>query len=116
MSVSDSGRIVRLTLTGGGVSDATVVTEREQLRSADGIAFDAAGALYIAVNDTNRLYRLGLDATLTRLADRSDGLSYPTQPAFDTGSTTLYLTNGAIANGTADIEAFNFGITGLPLP
>jgi sugar lactone lactonase YvrE len=89
------------------------------LRSADGIAFDSAGSLYIAVNDTNRLYRLNLpDAFLTTLAGRSDGLAYPTQPAFDTtaGSTTLYLTNGALFNGLADIEAFDVGFSGLPLP
>jgi len=119
--VADSGRVVRLTLTGNGsaVSDATVVTEREQLRSADGIAFDASSNLYIAVNHSNRLYRLALpDGTLTRLADRSDGLSYPTQPAFDTnpGATTLYLTNGALFNGIPGIEAFDFGVGGLPLP
>ena len=52
--------------------------------------------------------------TIRKLADRSDGLSYPTQPAFD--STTLYLTNGAFANGVADLEAFDVGATGLALP
>jgi hypothetical protein len=73
----------------------------------------------IAVNDTNRLYRAGLpDASLTTLAGRSDGLSYPTQPAFDTtsGSRTLYLTNGTFPNGLADIDALSVGVSGLPLP
>ena len=120
VAVSDQGRIVRLTLSANGsVSATSVVTEQQQLRSADGIAFDSANRLYIAVNDTNRLYRLNLrDASLTTLAGRSDGLSYPTQPAFDTepGSTTLYLTNGAFFNGLADVEAFDVGISGLPLP
>jgi sugar lactone lactonase YvrE len=120
VAVSDQGRIVRLTLaTNGSVSATSVVTEQQQLRSADGIAFDSADRLYIAVNDTNRLYRLSLrDTSLTTLAGRSDGLSYPTQPAFDTepGSTTLYLTNGAFFNGLADVEAFDVGISGLPLP
>jgi sugar lactone lactonase YvrE len=93
VAVADQGRIVRLALApNGAVSAAGVVTEEQQLRSADGLAFDSAGRLYIAVNDTNRLYRASLpDAALTTLADRSDGLSYPTQPAFDTtaGSRTL---------------------------
>ena len=119
VAVADQGRIVRLTLAANGsVSAAAVVTEQQQLRSADGIAFDSTGSLYIAVNDTNRLHRLSLpDATLTTLAGRSDGLSYPTQPAFDTtpGSTNLYLTNGAFFNGLADIEAFDLGVSGLPL-
>jgi sugar lactone lactonase YvrE len=116
--VADSGRVMRLTLNEEGyVSASSVVSEQEQLRSADGIAFDKDGNLYISVNDTNRLYRLTVpDGALTRLADRSDGLSYPTQPAFAAGSTTLYLTNGAFANGLPDIEAFDFDTTGLPLP
>lgn len=120
VAVSDSGRIVRLNLSANGsVSSFTVVTEQQQLRGADGISFDTAGKLYVAVNNTNRLYRLDVsNASLTSLADRSDGLAYPTQPAFDTrpGSTTLYLTNGAFSNGVADIEAFDVGATGLRLP
>ena len=119
VDVSESGRIVRLTLGGGAVSASTLVTEQAQLRSADGIAFDAAGNLFVSVNDSNRLYRVTLpDAALTRVADRSDGLSYPTQPAFDTtpGSTILYLTNGAFSNGVPGIEAFDVGTAGLPLP
>lgn len=95
------------------------MTEQHQLRGADGISFDTAGMLYVAVNNTNRLYRLDIaSGSLTLLADRSDGLAYPTQPAFDTstGSTTLYLTNGAFANGVAAIEAFDVGAPGLQLP
>jgi sugar lactone lactonase YvrE len=119
VAVADSGRIVRLNLSNNGsVSSTTVVTEQQQLRSADGICFDTAGKLYVAVNDTNRLVRVDVsNGSLTSLADRSDGLSYPTQPAFDTSpeSTTLDLTNGAFSNGVADIEAFNVGATGLPL-
>lgn len=94
-----------------------MLAEEAQLNGADGIALDTAGDLYIAVNDSNRLYRLSpADGSLTRLADRSDRLSYPTQPAFDTNarSTTLHLTTGAFMNGVADIEAFD--ATGLPLP
>jgi sugar lactone lactonase YvrE len=120
VAVADAGRIVRLSLaSSGSVAATTVVTEQQQLRSADGIAFDAGGSLYIAVNDTNRLYRLSLPGgSLTRLADRSDGLSYPSQPAFDTtpSSTTLYLTNGAFFNGVPDLESFDVGVGGLPLP
>src|SRR5262249_28592689 len=75
--------------------------------------FDTNGNLYAAVNDTNRLYRLSLPSgTLNRLADRSDGLSYPTQPTFN--STTLYLTDGAFANGVADLEAFDVEPPGAP--
>jgi sugar lactone lactonase YvrE len=120
VAVADSGRIVRLNLSANGsVSSSMIVTEQQQLRGADGISFDTAGKLYVAVNNTNRLYRLDVsNGSLMSLADRSDGLAYPTQPAFDTspGSTTLYLTNGAFSNGVADIEAFDVGATGLRLP
>lgn len=116
VAVADSGRIVRLALSpDGAVSATSVVTEQEQLRTVDGISLDVAGDLYATVNATNRLYRLTLpDATLTRLANRSDGLSYPTQSAFD--GTMLYLTNGAFYNGVADLEALQLDIGGLPLP
>lgn len=47
-----------------------------------------------------------------------DGLSYPTQPAFDTtaGSTTLYLANGAFMNGVPDIEAFDIDTRACQCP
>jgi sugar lactone lactonase YvrE len=120
VAVADAGRIVRIPLEADGTAGAaTVVSEQQALRSADGIAFDVTGNLYVAVNDTNRLYRLAPDESLVRLADRSDGLSYPTMPAFGTtraAQTTLYLTNGALANGTPDIQVFDIGVRGLPLP
>ena len=119
VAVADAGRIVRLTIAGGHASSAEVVVEQAQLRSADGVAFDANGDLYVSVNDTNRLYRVSpTSGALTLLADRSAGLAYPTQPAFDTvrGSTLLYLTNGALANGVADVVAFDVGVGGQRLP
>jgi sugar lactone lactonase YvrE len=118
VAVADSGRIVRPNLSRGVVSSVDVIAEQEQLRSADGIAFDAIGRLYVSVNDTNRLYRLTpANGSVVRLADRSDGLSYPTKPAFASdGSSTRYLTNGALAYGVPGIEAFDVGIGGLPLP
>ncbi len=70
------------------------------------------------MND-NRLVQLAPDGGLTRLAAKNDGLVYPTMPAFGTTSatrTTLYITNGALLNGTPDIVAFDAGVRGLPLP
>jgi sugar lactone lactonase YvrE len=120
VAVADPGRIVRLTLArNGSVSATTVVAKRQALRTADGIAFDSTGRLYITVNHTNSLFRLDLaNGSLTRLANRSDGLAYPTQPAFDTraGSKTLFVTSGALDNGVPSIEAFHVGASGAPLP
>lgn len=118
VAVSDFGRIVSIPLVAGSAGSPNVVAERQVLRSADGIAFDADGGLYIAVNHTNRLYRLDPAGTMLRLVNRAQGLSYPTMPAFgqtaDT-QTTLYLTSGAFANGIAGIHAFDVGVEGLPL-
>jgi DNA-binding beta-propeller fold protein YncE len=118
VAVADAGRIVRLNLARGAVASADVVVEQSQLKSADGLSFDTAGRLYITVNDTNRLFRWSpTNGSVTRLADRSNGLSYPTQAAFASdGSSTLYLANGGLANGIAGIEVFDFGVGGLPLP
>ncbi len=119
VSVADSGTIVRVPLTSGGnAGTPLVVAQAPLLRTADGIAFAVQGNLYIAVND-NRLVRLAPDGGLTQLAAKSNGLAYPTMPAFgrtSTPRTTLYITNGALLNGTPDIVAFDAGVRGLPLP
>ncbi len=119
VSVADSGTIVRVPLTAGGNAGTPVVAAQAPLlRTADGIAFDVQGNLYIAVND-NRLVRLAPSGVITQLAAKNDGLVYPTMPAFGTTPatrTTLYITNGALLNGTPDIVAFDAGVRGLPLP
>lgn len=119
VAVADSGMIVRVPLTPGGKAGTpVVVAQAPLLRTADGIAFDVQGNLYITVND-NRLVRLAPDGGLTQLAAKNDGLVYPTMPAFGTTPTTrttLYITNGALLNGTPDIVAFDAGVRGLPLP
>ena len=119
VAVADSGTIVRVPLTAGGNAGTPVITAQAPLlRTADGIAFDVQGNLYITVND-NRLVRLAPDGVLTQLAAKNDGLVYPTMPAFGTTPTTrttLYITNGALYNGMPDIVAFDAGVRGLPLP
>lgn len=119
VAVADSGMIVRVPVSAGGKAGTPVVTAQAPLlRTADGIAFDVQGNLYIAVND-NRLVRLAPDGVLTQLAAKNNGLVYPTMPAFGTTPTTrttLYITNGALLNGAPDIVAFDAGVRGLPLP
>ena len=119
ISVADSGTIVRVPVGAGGEAGTPqVAAQANLLRTADGIAFDAHGNLYITVN-TNGLVRLAPDGALTELAVKNNGLAYPTMPAFGTTPatrTTLYITNGALDNGTPNIVAFDAGIRGLPLP
>ena len=119
VSVSDSGTIVRVPFRADGKPGTpVVVTQANVLQTADGIAFDVRGNLYIAVND-NRLMRLAPGGALPQLAAEKNGLTYPTMPAFGTTRstrTTLYLTNGAYYGGTPDIVALHVGVRGLPLP
>lgn len=104
IAVSNAGTIIRVPVSGGSAGPPVVVKQDNELKTADGIAFAPDGSLYVAVNRTNSLWALGTDGSLARLANRSDGLSYPTQPAFD--GEKLFLTNGALYNGVADLVSF----------
>ncbi len=65
VAVADSGAIVRVPLTAGGNAGVPVVTAQAPLlRTADGIAFDIQGNLYVTVN-SNRLVRLAPSGGLT---------------------------------------------------
>ena len=108
IAVSNSGMILQVHVSGGlPDGEPVVVKQGEELKTADGIAFGPDGSLYVAVNRTNSLWVLGMNGSLERLANRSDGLSYPTQPVISGGE--LFLTNGALYNGTANLIS-------LPLP
>jgi len=131
VSVADHGRVVRIpTRADGTAGAARRVCQNAVLKTADGIAFDALGGLWIAVNagttgasPSGGLYRLTPSGRLTTVADDPGWLNYPTQPVF--GSTlrtsgSLYVENGAFfsayGDGTApDIQALRVGIPGLPL-
>lgn len=112
-SVSDAGRIVKVTKSGSACTVQTVV-EQQQLSSADGIAFvPGTGFLLVTVNTTNRLFAVDVTTgVVVPLANRSSGLSYPTQPLVI--GDALYVTNGAIANGVADL--IRFDVDAVPLP
>ena len=108
VAVSNSGMILRVPVSRkGAAGEPLVVKQGEELKTADGIAFGPDGSLYVAVNRTDSLWVLGMNGSLARLANRSDGLSYPTQPVISGGE--LLLTNGALYNGAANLIS-------LPLP
>ena len=130
MSVSDFGRIVRIPVKADGLPGVPrVICEQPKLKSADGIAFDALGGLWIVtnagatgVNPAGALYRLSPAAGLWQIADDPGWLNYPTVPVFGTTKSTLhtlYVANGAFygyEDGTApDIQALPAGVAGLPL-
>ena len=119
VAVADSGAIVRVPVdVAGNAGRPVVIAQANLLRTADGIAFDVHGNLYITVN-ANRLVLLTPDGALTQLAAKNKGLVYPTMPAFGTTRTTrttLYIANGALYNATPNIVALDIGMRGLPLP
>jgi sugar lactone lactonase YvrE len=128
--VADYGRVVRvLVRDDGSAGDPVIVCERAKLRTADGIALDIAGGLWIAVNSgttgvspSGALYRLTPGGNLTTIADDPGWMNYPTQPVFGTSPQTrgtLFVENGAYygwEDGSApEIQGIHVGISGLPL-
>ena len=130
VGVYDFGRIVRVHVRDdGSPGRPAVVCERPELKTADGMAFDLAGGLWITTDmgttgasPSGALYRLAPGGKLMTVADDPGWLNYPTMPVF--GRTlrtafTLYVENGAYyswEDGTPpDIQALRVGIPGLPL-
>ena len=106
-----------------------MVCERPELKTADGMAFDLAGGLWITTNSgstgaspSGALYRLAPGGGLITVADDPGWLNYPTTPVFGTTprtARTLFIENGAYydwADGTSpDIRALRVGVPGLAL-
>jgi len=131
VSVADGASIMRVHVKdGGGHGPLRAVCTSDRLLSADGIAFDALGGLWIATNHgttgagvSGGLFRLTPKGDLRTKADDPGWLDYPTTPVFGaTGRTrkTLFVENGAYydfnLDGThPDIQAVPVGVPGLPL-
>jgi sugar lactone lactonase YvrE len=105
-SVSDYGRVVRLRVRCDGTPGTVkTVWEGAALKSADGIAVDRTGGLWIVTNagttgasPSGALYRLSCHGSLRTIADDAGWLNYPTTPVFSTTwhtARTLYIENGA---------------------
>ena len=90
VGVYDFGRIVRVHVRdNGSPGRPAAVCERPELRTADGMAFDLAGGLWITTNGgttgaspSGALYRLAPGGRLTTVADDPGWLNYPTTPVF----------------------------------
>ena len=91
--------------SGGSAGPLQVVLERATLKSADGIAFDGSGNLWITTNGPNhgQLLTLGTNGKLAVVAPQV-GLDYPTQPVFGL-SGTLYVSNGSFDGGAPSVVA-----------
>jgi len=111
IAVSDAGRIVQVSLKHrGSPGKVKVLCEQPQLASADGIAVDDSGTIWIAVNHptTGRLLALRPNGSLETIADQPTWSDYPTQPVLADGrgkNDTLYLSNGSLENGAPSVVA-----------
>lgn len=103
-SVSDAGRIVRAAVRlDGSAGRLAVVLERGTLQTADGIAFDPAGELWIVTNGPNRGRVLVLaHGELTAVGGQPAWLDYPATPMFGPGG-ALFVENGSFVLGTPSI-------------
>jgi sugar lactone lactonase YvrE len=100
---TDFGRIVRIGFQHGQARGIETVTTNGLLRGADGIAFDALGILYVAVNASDRIATVGWDGTVSVVVEGAP-LDAPSSLVFGTHGRdrhTLFITNFAIlrANG-----------------
>jgi sugar lactone lactonase YvrE len=100
---TDYGRIVRIGIRHGQAQGIETVAQSSLLRGADGIAFDALGTLFVAVNAADRIATVGCRGSVSTLVEGAP-LDAPSSLVFGTGAADrriLYFTNFAIlrANG-----------------
>jgi hypothetical protein len=113
------GAVVRIPVRPNGAAGTPAIAATDPaLVTADGVAFDAAGRPWVAVNSGAlvAVSRSGVVATV--VADPAC-LDYPVQPAFGMlapGRTSLDLVNGSFDNGTPNLVSFRVGVGRLKLP
>ena len=119
---ADTGAVIRIPVLRDGAPGAPVVVASDPaLVTADGVAFDVEGGLWIAVNHESggALARVTQDGSVTVVASDPGWLDYPTQPVFGTkgsAKATLYVENGAFFSGAPNVIALDVGVRGQPLP
>ena len=99
VSVTELGRIVRIPLNAdGSAGDAVVfVEDLEGMGLPDGMTFDGAGNLYVAVVGNDKVVSISPQGEVTTL-DEGSPLQNPSDLRFGVGenSDTLYIANFAL--------------------
>jgi sugar lactone lactonase YvrE len=120
ISNTDLGLIARVARPAHGEPPrAELFVQDPTLVGADGIAFDEAHNLYVAIDRKNTLIRISPQGKLTTLATAGDGLDYPASTSFDQrhgAQKLLYFTNAGLIFNTPSLQRVNVGIRGEPLP
>ena len=126
--VSDFGQVVRIPISAHGApGQPAVVCERPKLRTADGVAFDLHGNLWVVTNAgptadeaSGALFRVLPSGSVRQVVIDPAHLDYPTQPVFGTTPTTcttLYVLNGAYSgNAAPSVISLRAKVSGQPLP
>ena len=122
---ADTGSVVRIPLRrDGSPGTPSVVVTDAALVGSDGIAVDAEGGLWIAVNHADlqvggALVRVGRAGRIQVVASDPGWLDYPSQPAFGVSGrdrSTLYVVNGSLNTGNCNVIALDVSVRGQPLP
>lgn len=99
VGVTDRGMIARIPVKSDGSAGAPEIfmgPDCAKLEGMDGAATDAKGNVYMTTNQHNKIYRVGLDKTLTAVAEGGI-LDFPASIAF-AGDGTLYVANFALGS------------------
>lgn len=123
VSNSQKGRIVRIAVQSDGRAGTPVLlVEDDGILGADGIAFDVRGNLYVAVNEQDKLVRIGPSGGMETLANGADGLDFPATPIFGEQRphrTDLFVTNFALdldEDPDPALLVLDVGVAGKRLP
>jgi sugar lactone lactonase YvrE len=128
VTVSDSGRVVRIPVSSrGNAGRPHVVCQRSELRTADGVAFDKLGNLWVVTNEgpspeqaSGALFAVSPAGSVHQIPVNPSWFDYPTQLAFGTSAatrTTLFITNGAFsAEAAPNVIALKVRVAGQLLP
>lgn len=105
----------------GSAGDPTILAESAALVTADGIALDVHGDVYVGVSFDNTVVRVGADGAIETLATSEDGLNQPSTLAFGAGrrdNQTLFVANFSLfaPEPTPAVLALPVGVPGQPLP
>lgn len=101
----DRGAILKVTiLSNGSPGPLQTFAASPALVSADGIAFDLLGDLWVTVNGpgTGRLAVVLRSGRILVVANQPAWLDYPTQPVFASPG-SLYISNGSYDNGAPSV-------------
>jgi sugar lactone lactonase YvrE len=128
VTVSDSGRVVRIPVSAQGKAGTpTVFCQRTELRTADGLAFDQLGNLWVVTNKgptpeqaSGALFKVSPARSVHQIPVNPNWFDYPTQLVFGASAatrTTLFIANGAYSGEAApNVIALKAGVAGQPLP